>query len=559
MAYNKERTEEAANSIKKKSNGTEIRVDSPGLIISTSRGIIPHLTQDHVAQMNAIKWVHVPFETFLERDPPLPTIVKGEKPLQTLIGLQDDRHVLSMSLRDPHDAREMPPNGNKFANANCIRGVRKMRPEQYRFLIQSCNPDLVIALSDIPFTPPPFSQRRITKSLERSTSWLASLLYPTPGVMANRQHPSNIFVHMVGDVNDSARRAFASSLKETLYGKEAEQIKTFKCLDDAVLGYVFDLVPLRTSLLASGKPAVDEDRPVPILIRQTNDFKPLTEPRSEEIVPRVEDLLHSSLDPLSPEKPRLVTGTSSPHEVLYLIRDVGIDLFDAAWAQKAADWGVALDFVFPVPKERNMGGGTVREDGKRDLGHNLYSAQYAVDFSRLSDCFVDGASQTDNAIHTCSCIACSPTPPPSQLVHASVDVLMRDPLGNGEGQQTVQYDPPISRAYIHHLLHTHEMSAHALLAAHNLAITDAFFKAIRIMLARGSSHAHDTHVHTHKVERFCATYDGALRIFGEAKRDWIAVDHARGKGRLAREKAKQGEENLGTKPEIIAETDEAGN
>ncbi|THH09702.1 hypothetical protein EW145_g1834 [Phellinidium pouzarii] len=128
------------------------------------------------------------------------------------------------------------------------------------------------------------------------------------------------------------------------------------------------------------------------------------------------------------------------------------------------------------------------------------------------------------------------------------------------------------------------MSAHALLAAHNLAVADAFFASIRHELARCAPHAHHPHAHpqgadggsfhadvhpepkmlatpsadcvfdrfSEEVERFCAVYDGTLRIFGEAKRAWIAVDYARGKGRLAREKAKQGEEDLGTKTETEA-------
>ena len=65
---------------------------------------------------------------------------------------------------------------------------------------------------------------------------------------------------------------------------------------------------------------------------------------------------------------------------------IGIDLFDVGWAQKAADWGVALDFIFPVPISGVTEGGQVREDETRDLGHNLYSKNYARDFTRLATC-----------------------------------------------------------------------------------------------------------------------------------------------------------------------------
>ncbi|KAL5478248.1 hypothetical protein ACEPAI_2432 [Sanghuangporus weigelae] len=549
----------------KKPGGSEIKIDTPGIITSTSRGVVPHLTRDHVQKADVIRWVHMAFETFLERTPPIPTLIDANKSLETLAGLQEDRHVLSMSLRDPHDVREMPPNGNKFTNANCIRGVRKVTPEQYRSFVHICNPDLTMALSDIPFTPPPFSQRRITKSLERSTSWLSAMLSPVSGVTGDRHHPSNIFVQMVGDVSRPARRTFAESLNEKLLGKEAEQVKPFKCLDDGVFGYAFDLVPLRTSLLVSDKLAPDDEDVMPN--RRTIDSKPLTQPRSEEIIPKAVDLLRASLEPLSPDKPRLVTGASSPHEVLHLIRDIGIDAFDVSWAQKAADWGIALDFVFPVPKDGALNGEDVRADGKRDLGHNLYSSKYTADFSRLSHWLLDGSSQTENATNVCPCIACSPRSTPSEeTTHASVDILYHAHATDADRTRP-SYDPPFSRAYIHHLLHTHEMSAHTLLAAHNLAVADAFFAAVRRVLSHGAAHKHHPHSHAHgvfhadlhpetetfvsedmdahfslfeqEVESFCATYDSTLRLFGEAKRDWISVDYARGKGRLAREKAKQ--------------------
>jgi len=45
-------------------------------------------------------------------------------------------------------------------------------------------------------------------------------------------------------------QAFSESLLETLQGKEAEVVKPLKCLDDGVVGYLFDLVPLRLSLAA---------------------------------------------------------------------------------------------------------------------------------------------------------------------------------------------------------------------------------------------------------------------------------------------------------------------
>lgn len=375
---------------------------------------------------------------------------------------------------------------------------------------------------------------------------------------------------MPGDTSKAARRAFSDTLLETLYAKDAEQVKPYKRLDDAVTGYTFDLVPLRASILSPSIANEEEQQPN----RRTLDTRPFTRPNTDFVLPEFVELIRSSLEPLPPEKSRIVTGASSPHEVLRLVSDVGIDLFDAAWAQKAADWGIALDFTFPASAELSSGP-KVREDGKRDIGHNFYSSDYAMDFGRFAASYSDGASQSGGVV--CPCIACSPCSPVEQLTHSEVDVLLRP-------SEPVKCDPPFTRAYLHHLLHTHEMSAHSLLAAHNIAVAEAFFTSVRALLAECSPHTHHPHEHPHgayhpdvysdsatiavvseeanfepfkrEVERFFEVYDSHVRLFEEGKRDWITVDYARGKGRLAREKAKLGESDLATKVEKSAETDE---
>ena len=56
---------------------------------------------------------------------------------------------------------------------------------------------------------------------------------------------------MPGHIIPEARKAFSESLKETLYGKELDAIRPFKCLDEGVAGYAFDLAPLHKSLASS--------------------------------------------------------------------------------------------------------------------------------------------------------------------------------------------------------------------------------------------------------------------------------------------------------------------
>ncbi|KAJ6558577.1 tRNA-guanine(15) transglycosylase-like protein [Mycena vulgaris] len=441
---------------------------TPGLMVSTSRGVVPHLSRDQHKRTAALRWIHVPFESFLENSPPTPTLQPGPNPLHTFLGYNTD-HLLSLTLRDPADPRDHPPNGNDYVSASTARGIKKVTPAQWRAYSRAA--DVVVALPDIPYTPPPFSQKRTTKSIERTAAWLANLLAPAP------DPPLNVLVHMAGGISTPARRAFAESLFETLHGREAEAVRPHTCLDHGVTGYIFDLLPLRRAMDASPDPV---HAPVH---------------RADETV----ELLKASLTPAPPAKLRIVNSAASPHEILRLVRSVGVDVFDAKWAQDAAHVGVALDFVFPV---QNTG-------KQRDLGHNLYRTQYAHDFAPFAQ-----------SAPGCPCGACAPVAPQTALALSVLDAHT----------PAAAPVPAYTRAYVHHLLHTHEMSAYALLVMHNLAVLDAFFAGVRGVLERGEDFGA-------QVDCFLAEHDETLAVVAEARAMWKDVDVARGKGRLARERA----------------------
>ncbi|ETW77151.1 hypothetical protein HETIRDRAFT_65670 [Heterobasidion irregulare TC 32-1] len=497
-----------------------LEILTPGIITSTSRGVVPHLSRDNTRATDAIRWVHVPFETFLEHSPPVPILQPGPHPLHKFLGFLPRKHIVTMSLRDPFDAREMPSNGNNFVTAYCIRGVRQVGRSDWRKYVLACDPDIVIALPDIPFTPGPHSQKRVMKSIERSTAWLSDLLQPIPldsdaRTDKSESHPAprlNVFVHMAGGTATTAREAFSQSLVEPLYGNETSSIRPFKTFDEGVAGYTFDLIPLHQSL-STPPPSIT---PTPAPSRTPTPFI-------------------ASLSPLPRSKPRIVHSAGSPHEMLVLIRDVGIDLFDAHWAQRAADIGVALDFVFPTASSAEP------EPSQKNLGHNLYDTRYAKDFSPFSDVLRTSRDQDSSDVDvlpSCPCIACSPTRPLHPIHHSALD---------GPTLVTPSSTPPpapFTRAYVHHLLHTHEMSAHTLLASHNLSMLDIFFGDVRRLLVERPEEFEA------EVAKFVKLYDGSLKVFGEAKKCWAEVELARGKGRLAREKQKQDEDTLGTAVEL---------
>ena len=344
----------------------------------------------------------------------------------------------------------------------------------------------------------------------------------------NPEDRPNLLVHLAGGVNHSARQSFSQALTETLFGPEADQVKPLKNLDDAITGYTFDLLPLRKALNGS----IEADNTLVHLIQ-------------------------ASLQSLPSGKPRITNSVRGPQDVLRLISTTGVDLFDSQWAVDLATFGVALDFTFPVLSSPTSPPPTrTRDNGKTDIGHNLYDGKYATDYNRFSTLFLEGQSKSfiptsTDAVTTeqrwCSCAACSPVSPQIQLKHSRADEHVPDPSVSPE------YQPAHTRAYVHHLLHTHEMSAHALLTVHNLSVVDRFFADIRGVLERDG-----VDKFMEEVRKFRDWYDGdevvgdapqdlgeadEVEIIGgimgkEAKSNWASVDKARGKGRLAREKEK---------------------
>jgi len=321
---------------------------------------------------------------------------------------------------------------------------------------------------------------------------------------------------MAGGAEGRARTAFSETLVEQLVGKDLEQIKPLKTLDEGVAGYIFELHAVR---------------PPPDAKLETD--------QEDDIRSSLVELLKASLYPLPKEKPRVAHSSTSPHEALQLILDPGIDLYDAYWAQRAANIGIALDFRFPVTIDegnglRSCGHTRRRGNGKYDLGHNLFSTKYAHDHSSLASSLLDSNSaaqySTVAGTVTCPCAACSPLARSSYVVHSEFE--KQNPAATGTIGEMAS---PYTRSYIHHLLHTHEMSSHSLLVMHNLAVVDAFFAGVRDVLARGSGERS----FAEELDLFTATYDEPPELLHEAESEWARVESERGKGRLAREKEKR--------------------
>eukprot|EP00128_Syssomonas_multiformis_P003993 Colp12_sorted_trinity150504_noHs@30032 len=146
------------------------------------------------------------------------------------------------------------------------------------------------------------------------------------------------------------------------------------------------------------------------------------------------DLLHKVMEYLPESKPKMLHGTTSPEDVLAAV-DAGVDLFDSTYVVTATDLGCAL--VFPYP-------GAPNSDAKGPSQLNLWDGLH----ERANMPIMDG----------CPCFACT---------HHT-------------------------RAYIHHLLNTHEMLASVLLIIHNYQHYFGFFSQLRASIAAGTYPAFKT-------------------------------------------------------------------
>ncbi|TEB28310.1 hypothetical protein FA13DRAFT_1794057 [Coprinellus micaceus] len=211
----------------------------------------------------------------------------------------------------------MPTNGNDALCVATLRGVRRASPKDFSAHATTILPDVVTALSDTPFTNPPYSQKRLTKSIERSALWLASLLSGTdichawlaasdtnPTALRHLHPPRGPDLHTRPErlrVLPPRTPRHVPKLSEhldirLLAWKDGERVKT---LDDGVSGYTVDLAPIVQNLeiraaKAGGASTV------------TNASAAMTGAGSRvgEVVP----LLEASLGPLPDKKPRLVNG-----------------------------------------------------------------------------------------------------------------------------------------------------------------------------------------------------------------------------------------------------------
>ncbi|KAE9966126.1 hypothetical protein BLS_007208 [Venturia inaequalis] len=272
-------------------------IKTPHYIANTSRGVVPHVSQDNLARYCNVAGLYVGLEDFIEKQPPkTPPIFSiepqnGGSRLRTFTGHDPDPLLILGPRRfPPVDIPLTSTNSNKSLAICTSVGFRSMAVEFYVDAARILRPDIVLGPGDF-LVGTKVSVKRADKMGDRTTLWIREIL-------AEKERGENMTV-------------FAPILPVPL-----EQQKWYL---DAL---------------------VDEfrDRIEGLYVMNAHSVVDLPEP----------------LNGL----PRLAfTNPEGPGEVLRQT-SLGVDLFVLPFIGKATDGGIALDFVFPPPAKTE---GTTRK------------------------------------------------------------------------------------------------------------------------------------------------------------------------------------------------------
>ncbi|KAF1918656.1 tRNA-guanine(15) transglycosylase-like protein [Ampelomyces quisqualis] len=261
---------------------------TPAYIGNTSRGIVPHISQDNFRKTADINGVYVPLEDFIEKHPQqVPPVLQYDvpNPLRRFIALPEDTLLVLGARRNPPIAGASP-NTNTEVGLSTSVGFRSLSSEYYAAAVRRLQPDIVVALADIPFGQQTIGSRRKDKMSDRTETWLRDMI-------------------ACKDTLDQGEKSWSIFAPILPLERDLQSWYLEHLLDDMV-DHISGLAIYDTDLL--------DDLPL-----QLHHFPRLS--------------LHAP---------------ASPHALLRQV-GLGVDLFTVPFLAEATDAGIVLDFTFPPP------------------------------------------------------------------------------------------------------------------------------------------------------------------------------------------------------------------
>ncbi|KAK2073698.1 hypothetical protein P8C59_007956 [Phyllachora maydis] len=295
-------------------------LDTPNFLANTSRGAIPHVTPDLVAQHMRIGGVYLALEDFYEKKEEEKKKTKknvgeaGVIPiLQTPPTPLHARPLHAFTATPPClvtvlGPRRFPPVATPVGNTQddmaifTARGYQPLKVTDYRDAVRALRPDIAVPpadLSNASFSTKTLQSKRTTRMVDRTDEWTKAWLDDDDD----------------DDDDDNGRVATFAPVLPIGYSLQCEYLDRL-ATDYAPAAHD----PSRRASLA-GLALYDAD-----------------------VLPHLQDA-HPNLTLL----PRLALGApASPHDVLRQVA-LGLDLFLLPFLNSVSDGGVALTFTFPPP------------------------------------------------------------------------------------------------------------------------------------------------------------------------------------------------------------------
>ncbi|KAF9978297.1 Queuine tRNA-ribosyltransferase subunit qtrtd1 [Modicella reniformis] len=410
-------------------------IETPDCLMYSIKGSVPHLTPDNV-RLQGYGGISVILEQVLQADQPAsfskwPATASSKFTLADFLHLRD--LVLFCDLRDfsslSSSSSKLGSNTDRHVLLSTLKGVRQLTLGEYLQIVRQYRPDIMVSLADHIAETKELDQKRVRKSINRTLKWLDQILLERRGEDGRIEDRK---------VEEAKKRKKEKKERQRNMTKEHQQlddeedpntpvdvqpIATEPWTDVAVFAHVqgahYEEERIWSAVETAKRDGVDG------FIVDTNSLT-ATSTKNEIL-----KCIKVSIEHLPAQKPRLAYGIRAPENVLKAIA-LGVDLFDTSYPYQLTEDGKASLYYFgDNPYSSSPTSATNLSSNNRWI--NLWDEEHRDKFVSI----LDG----------CECCACK------------------------GGRHT--------RAYINHLLKTHEMLATVLLMSHNMYQYSKFFAAVR--------------------------------------------------------------------------------
>ncbi|KIW45921.1 uncharacterized protein PV06_01627 [Exophiala oligosperma] len=297
-------------------------IQTPHYIVPTSRGAIPHLSQDNVQKHTRISAAYVSLEDFIEKsaeNAPIYTTPtqNGDSALRNFTGLPSQ----CLSILGPRRVPSITPpahNTNSSVTISTSVGFRFLELKHYNEALRKLKADLSTSLADVIPTENA-SLKRIARSADRTHAWL----------------------------------------RDTIEQKDRDGLRPFFA----------SIPPLDSPLLSLYLDDIRDE------YKEHISGLCLYSPASTPELP--DSLRHL---------PRICVGNPTTPQALLASIDMGVDMMTIPFVTQASEFGIALSFSFPGSSSSSSSSAAETiTTTTQPLGIDMWSATYATDTSPLSE------------------------------------------------------------------------------------------------------------------------------------------------------------------------------